>query len=79
MVALLLFAGFHYAINWILRHVFPPVLAKALAFVEAVVGVFFLMVYVFLGWEMLTVFLPWLKRRPKAAGSPREAGQGGGA
>lgn len=61
LIALVLFAGAHGVVNRVLKWVTPPHMEKAFPFVEDVLWVFFVLVYANLCWEMVTIFIPWLK------------------
>jgi len=62
LIALVIFAIAHWIVNHVLKWILPPNLEWAFPFVEDVFYVFFFLVYVYLGWEMVTVFIPWLRR-----------------
>jgi len=62
LLALLIFIGAHWVLNRALAYVVPPNLSGTLVFAQDVIYVFFLMVYAYLAWDMLTVFVPRLKR-----------------
>jgi len=64
LVALGIFLGVHYLLNLLLGVAFPPELGRLVTLVKYVIGVFFLLVYIYLGWDMVTVFVPFLKRKP---------------
>jgi hypothetical protein len=62
LVALGLFLGAHFLINKALERVFPSKMAGMVTFAECVISVLFLLVYGYLAWDMVLVFIPWLKR-----------------
>jgi hypothetical protein len=64
--ALILLVAAHWLVSRLFRLVFPPSLSKVLDFVEIVISLFFALIYVYLGWEVLAAFLPALKRRASA-------------
>jgi len=61
LIALAIFVFLHYGLTRLLAFAGPPGLGGALEFTEAAIYVIFLLVYVYLAWDMLTVFLPQLK------------------
>ena len=56
----------HFLLNRGLTLVVPPNLGKALTLAQAVVFGMFLLTYVYLAWDMLTVFMPQWKVNPRA-------------
>lgn len=61
LIALALFRALHYLVERALAFDVPPNMTSALAFAQAVIYVLFLLVYVYLAWDMLAVFVPRLK------------------
>jgi hypothetical protein len=66
LFALVLFVPAHWLVGRIFRLVFPASLGVVLDFVEIVTSLFFSLIYVYLAWEVLAAFFPWLKRRASA-------------
>jgi hypothetical protein len=62
LFALAIFLAAHAALNRALAYTAPPDQIGALAFVQSALFVFFLMIYVYLTWEMVSVFVPRVKR-----------------
>lgn len=62
LVALVLFLVVHYYLNKALVFFCPANLTGTVIFVESVIFVFFALIYVYLAWDMVTVFVPWLRR-----------------
>jgi hypothetical protein len=62
LVALTIFLLAHYGLNQALRLVFPSQMTSMLALAEDAVGITFILIYVYLSWDLLTVFIPKLKR-----------------
>lgn len=62
LLALLIFIVAHWVLNRALAYVVPSNLSGSLIFAQDVIYVFFLMVYGYLAWDMLTVFVPRLRR-----------------
>jgi hypothetical protein len=60
-IALGIFILVHYGLNRALAFVVPPNMVGALLFAQDVIFVIFILVYVYLAWEILTAFLPRLK------------------
>ena len=63
--ALMVFAGAHYLLNWVLKLVTPSRLGEALILAQAMVFIFFLLVYFKIGWDMVKVFVPSLEVRKR--------------
>lgn len=63
LLALVLFIIGHFLVSRLLKAVFPPEMADVVAFAEVLVSLLFLLVYVYLTWEMMTCFFPSWKRR----------------
>lgn len=66
LLAFLIFAGAHWGVTRLLKLLFPPSMARVVDLVEVVTSIFFVLVYLYLGWEMLTCFFPFLKRKAYA-------------
>jgi hypothetical protein len=62
LVALGIFGSAHYLLDQGLRMVFDPRMTKMVVFARDVVSVLFLLVYIYLCWDMVTVFMPFLER-----------------
>jgi hypothetical protein len=62
VMALGLFMGTHYLLNRALQYVVPKNLPGSTVWVEDCMYLVFLLIYLFLGWELLVVFKPSLKR-----------------
>jgi hypothetical protein len=62
LFALALFVSAHWCVGRMFRLVFPPSMGRVLDFVEIVTSLFFSLIYVYLAWEVLAAFFPWLKR-----------------
>ncbi|OFW36130.1 MAG: hypothetical protein A3J28_02010 [Acidobacteria bacterium RIFCSPLOWO2_12_FULL_60_22] len=67
VLAFAFFAGIHEGINAILIWATPEGLTGARDFVIAVNFCVFLLVYAYLGWDMITVFIPRLKGKRNGA------------
>jgi hypothetical protein len=65
-IALAIFMVVHWALNKGLERIVPGRLGWALELAQSVVFVFFLMIYVYLSWDMLTMFVPRLRSRAEA-------------
>lgn len=63
IVAFLILAGLHKLIDYVLRWVTPANFAGAVVYLEDVVFVAFGMVYIYLIWDVVTVFIPALRRK----------------
>jgi hypothetical protein len=62
LFAFVLFVPAHWLVGQMLRWVFPAPMAVILNFMEIVVSLFFALIYVYLAWEMLAAFFPFLKK-----------------
>jgi hypothetical protein len=62
LLALLLFIGAHWVVSRALVWSVPSNLGGGMVFVSDIVFGFFVLIYAYLGWEMLAVFVPWLRR-----------------
>jgi len=62
IVALFLFLGVHYLLTLVIKLVFPPMLQKMVELAEGFVSAFFLLIYIYLAWDVLVVFVPRLGR-----------------
>jgi hypothetical protein len=72
LLALLVFIGLHHVANRALASTTPSNLVGYTVFLEDIVFVFFALIYAYLGWEMLAVFIPWLRRQDFRGQSPKE-------
>lgn len=57
-VFLAVFMGVHFLLNKLLSLVVPPSMSRFLELSQIVIGIMFLFVYLYLGWDMVTVFMP---------------------
>jgi hypothetical protein len=62
LACLALFMLVHHYLNAALSLVIPSNMTEYLEVAQTVIGILFLLVYVYLTWDMVTVFMPWLKR-----------------
>ena len=74
LVAFLLFAAFHRLLSLVTAYVIPAGFAEGLKFAQAVIGVMFILIYLYLAWDMLSVFLP--SRRPFTGSELTESQKG---
>lgn len=65
LVALGIFGTAHYLLDKGLQKVFDPSMTKMLTFARDVVSVLFLLIYIYLCWDMVIVFIPFLERVQK--------------
>ena len=63
LLALAVIVGAHWLFGHLLHFAFPPALKSVIDVVDVIVSSFFALIYVYLGWEILAAFLPFLKRR----------------
>lgn len=62
LVFLAMFLAAHYGLNIALRLVLPSNMTKFVELAQIMIGVIFLLIYAYLAWDMVTVFMPRLKR-----------------
>jgi len=70
LAALALFLLVHYVMNRVLVLVFPPNMTRMFDLARDAISVVFLLIYVYLCWDMATVFIPRLKRPSKPGPTP---------
>lgn len=76
LIALMIFLAAHFVLNKAFAFVVPINMTGALVLTQDVIFVIFLLVYAYLGWDMVCVFIPWLRREAYPVGqeSARESG-----
>jgi hypothetical protein len=62
LVFLATFMGAHYFLNKALLLVMPPNMIRFAEVAQTVIAIMFLLIYLYLAWDMVTVFMPWLSR-----------------
>ena len=62
-IALIIFKGVHLALEYVLKWHTPPDMETAFRLFEDGLSVVFMLVYAYLCYEMVTVYIPWLRRR----------------
>lgn len=75
-IALGIFILVHFGLNKAIKAVVPntPTLAKGEILLESILFVFFALIYVRLGWDMLRVFFPILREERKKLQPPEAFG-----
>jgi hypothetical protein len=59
---LAVFMGAHYLLNKALLLVMPSNMMRFVEVAQSVIAIMFLLIYLYLAWDMVTVFMPWLSR-----------------
>jgi hypothetical protein len=72
LIALALFIGAHFCLNFALKFVMPDNMAGMLLFSQDVIAVIFLLLYAYLTWDMLRAFIPQLHRLTRTSIEPSE-------
>jgi hypothetical protein len=67
LLALGVFMVAHYFVNKALLLVIPSNMTRFLEVAQAVIAIMFLFIYLYLAWDMVTVFMPWLSRPDQQA------------
>jgi hypothetical protein len=62
-IALIVFKGVHLLLDYVLNWNTPPDMVPIARFMDDALWIVFNLVYVYLCWEMLAVFIPWLRRK----------------
>lgn len=71
-----LFAGLHRGLSYFVGDVAPKEWASVTTFVEAILSLMFIVLYLTLAWDTLSVFLPWMRKRPLQSSSDETSGEG---
>jgi hypothetical protein len=66
-----LFAGLHRGLSYFVGDVAPHEWASVTTFVEAILSLMFTVLYLTLAWDTLSVFLPWMRKRPTQSSSDK--------
>ncbi len=62
LVALAIFLLAHYGLDRALQLLYPPNMTHMFEIAQIATSISFLLIYVYLCWDMVTVFIPRLKR-----------------
>jgi hypothetical protein len=62
LVVLAIFIGVHFLLNKLLAFVMPAEMQKMKLLMEDILWICFALIYVYLAWETLAAFIPWLRR-----------------
>jgi len=60
-----LFAGLHRGMDSLIGEATPKNWTSVATFISAVLSLVFLVLYLTLAWDTLSVFLPWMRKQPR--------------